>query len=282
MLRHGFLYQNTESTIIFTCGGSDSISNPTGRQKILRYAERQFPEFNFFRAEDTFSAIDLPAGEDLLTAEIRLLQYSDCILIILESPGAIAELGAFSVDDIVASKILLINNEMYKDEQSFLQKGPVAKIERISDFKPVIHAKFNEILRCAPAIRERLERIQRKRRSKSILGHDIHKLKLDSRIRILLLLDVISIYSPLTGQEVKYLAREIFKESEVSDLDLAVLKGLGYISIDGDYYVRKTKSPQYFFSLYNAKFDQLRSRVLLHYFRKSTDRIRLMGRHCNV
>jgi hypothetical protein len=62
---------------------------------------------------------------DLLDLENMLADSVNAVVIILESPGSIAELGAFSNNKRFAKKLLVIVDKKYKRQKSFIILGPI-------------------------------------------------------------------------------------------------------------------------------------------------------------
>jgi hypothetical protein len=71
-------------------------------------------------------------GKDLLSLENLLAESIDVILIIPESPGSLAELGAFANDEKLRNKIVCLLDEKYKKDKSFINQGPVKLIKKTS------------------------------------------------------------------------------------------------------------------------------------------------------
>jgi hypothetical protein len=63
---------------------------------------------------------------DLLTMENVLVDNCDVVLIIPESPGSFAELGAFVNNQGTAQKLLILQQEKFKRHNSFIAQGPVS------------------------------------------------------------------------------------------------------------------------------------------------------------
>ena len=66
---------------------------------------------------------------DLLTFESDLAQTSSLVVIALESPGAIAELGAFSVNSALKEKLIIILSEDHHNKKSFITLGPLRQLD---------------------------------------------------------------------------------------------------------------------------------------------------------
>lgn len=69
--------------------------------------------------------------EDLLELEEHLAGLSACVLLFVESPGAIAEFGAFSQMELIQEKLVVVIEESYFTKQSFIKNGLVDHVLRI-------------------------------------------------------------------------------------------------------------------------------------------------------
>lgn len=79
---------------------------------------------------------------DLLTFEEFLGEVSDAIILFVESPGTFCELGAFAyADELFSDKLIIVIDEKYKNDKSFIITGPTAKAEK--DGAIVIFAKLS-------------------------------------------------------------------------------------------------------------------------------------------
>lgn len=68
--------------------------------------------------------------DDLLELEEYLAGLSACILLFVESPGAIAELGAFSQMELLKGKLVVVVESTYHKQQSFIRNGPIESLRR--------------------------------------------------------------------------------------------------------------------------------------------------------
>ncbi len=69
--------------------------------------------------------------DDLLELEGHLAGLSACVLLFVESPGAIAEFGAFSQMDLLQDKLVVVIEDSYFRQQSFIRNGLVEHTRRI-------------------------------------------------------------------------------------------------------------------------------------------------------
>jgi len=127
---------------IFFCGGSVSnapdVEPPTSmRDLCIRWLKKN--------ASTTFEKICLaekiservkdhvykrdPIYTNLIDLETDLAKLADLIVLIVESPGSIAELGAFSVVDDTRKKIQVFIREERFNADSFITLGPVRYLQ---------------------------------------------------------------------------------------------------------------------------------------------------------
>ena len=66
---------------------------------------------------------------DLLELEEHIAGLSACILLFVESPGAIAEFGAFSQMKLIQEKLLVVVEESYYAQQSFIRNGLIERTQ---------------------------------------------------------------------------------------------------------------------------------------------------------
>ena len=158
--------------------------------------------------------------------------YSDCIIVIVESAGAIAELGAFAMEDKVARVVLAINSSTDLDPESFISLGPIRKLDRISIFKPVLHTNLEHILDVAKGIEERLENeIQRSYRKRIDLSSFSKLYKCPPKYRLLFLYDCISMLCPLSLRELIGFLRSLYgAKGHPLTVDLGMLQALGLVT----------------------------------------------------
>ena len=121
--------------VIFLCGGKIPKTR-SPRPKSLRDAFLRIPDNPALLGRSVRLAEDVNtfhmtrmAYEDLLAFELDFAQICGLILLFSESEGSIAELGAFSVIDELASRLLVIVRDFHLDEDSFIKLGPVQQLK---------------------------------------------------------------------------------------------------------------------------------------------------------
>ena len=94
--------------VLFLCGGAGSKRRDTLRA----YLQKHKPWVNIFYAELVWDSLSAQTGLSALKMERDLAALADMVVIIVESPGTFAELGAFSLSDDLRKKLLPIVDTM--------------------------------------------------------------------------------------------------------------------------------------------------------------------------
>ena len=102
-----------------------------GRNRSQFLITPYFPEYIFSEL------LDGEGSSDLLNLENELGKSVTSVIIILESPGAIAELGAFSNNDITKNKLVVVVDKKHKKEKSFIMLGPIKYLQKNTSSKIV-------------------------------------------------------------------------------------------------------------------------------------------------
>lgn len=120
---------------VFLCGGKNDISfHPILSVRHLLYNELTNGKHSDIAgklklAEDIQDWFRGGVYSDLVTFEEHLAGLSDVIVLVVESPGAIAELGAFSVSPAIADRLLVLVAEIHYEQESFIKLGPLKRLE---------------------------------------------------------------------------------------------------------------------------------------------------------
>lgn len=137
----------TYPKFIFLCGRGfdkniqDSYWN-TNRGIIHRYMERLLPDINIVLSEQLWED-GFDSTIDLLTFEDFLAEVSDAIILFVESPGSFCELGAFAyADSLFSDKMIIVLDEQYREERSFIATGPVLK--SLDNGSKVVYAEIKD------------------------------------------------------------------------------------------------------------------------------------------
>lgn len=273
-------FLKSSSIVVFVCGAKPDAKNPTGRDTLLSYAEKNLTQFQFLIAEKFFSYYQNSGKLDLLTIENQLAKFSDCIIIVLESSSTFAELGAFTNIKNLAKIILVVNDSRYKGVDSFITMGPLAKVNAISKFRPVIYANMESILIAAEDISQRLSTIERKRNSNVDISDYDKFANRDTKSKTLFLLDLIALFCPVSRLELIEILKWIYGDHNIDiHLELGLLAAFGLVGIDDDLYFRKRGDARLFFSLRGLNVVRFRSDIVNSYYKYSRSRLDILKRN---
>jgi len=92
--------------MIFICGGDESTCK--NRKTIEEYFKKHLPKFLTFRAENAWEIFSKDKKENVLALEEWLADFSDVVIVLVESYGTAAELGAFALSNTLRIKLLPI------------------------------------------------------------------------------------------------------------------------------------------------------------------------------
>lgn len=121
-------------TTIFLCG-ADISQKDKMRFKIAE----ALADWRFFNdiiyPEDIFDELLYSSKtKDLLSLEALLADSVDAIVLIPESPGSFAELGAFANDEKLRKKLICVIDKKYKKDKSFINQGPLKLVKKQNSF----------------------------------------------------------------------------------------------------------------------------------------------------
>lgn len=205
----------TIGPVIFLCGAQNSQP----RERLNTYLKRYHDAAHVFYAEHVWDVIvQSNPDANALEVEARLAGLSDMVLIIVESAGTFAELGAFALSEALRAKLLPVLEARYQETPSFLRTGPVHWVDRESLFAPSIWVDQRRILEWVTEIEDRIAKIpQDKNRRIADLHHSPKHL-------LFFVCDLIAVFGPSSENDVRDLARGL--ELEGLD-DIAFHLGLG-------------------------------------------------------
>ncbi len=120
------------TSVVFLCGGA--ISNSDENAKVFRDAFYRTVlgapvDYRIILAEDAEPLTTDAGYNDLLSFESDIAQVVGAILLFVESPGSLAELGAFSAISTIAPSLIAVLDEYYYNQSSFVRNGPVKFLE---------------------------------------------------------------------------------------------------------------------------------------------------------
>lgn len=120
-------------TTVFLCG-ADITQKDKIRYKIAEALKWRFWA-DIIYPEDIFDDLLYSSKtNDLLSLEGLLADSVDAIVLIPESPGSFAELGAFANDEQLRSKLICIVDKKYRKDKSFINQGPLRLVKKANPF----------------------------------------------------------------------------------------------------------------------------------------------------
>lgn len=196
---------------IFLCGGAGSARRERVREYLLKHVVELLGVFYAERVWDHITAHESQLSA--LEMEGELAKLADMVIVIVESPGTFAELGAFSLSDTLRAKMLAIVDVKHQAEESFIMTGPVRWLDRDSTFRPTVFAPLDTILVAVGEIEERIKRIPK---SKSTKVSDLSQ----SRSHLLFFLcDLVAVTYPTTlGMLQHYVDKIVGPNIEIATL----------------------------------------------------------------
>ncbi|MEQ9771975.1 retron St85 family effector protein [Pectobacterium jejuense] len=211
--------------ILFICGGEDKTCKNRGF--LEHYIKRHHKEYLTFRAElawEVISSNDKGKNVNALALEEWLADISDIVIILVESFGTVAELGAFSLSPSLRKKLLPILDRKFERHASFINTGPVMWINNDSKFSPTIYTDFKTILTCIPQINDRLNRQIKSSVSRNNL-HGIYNYS--PKVLLFFLLFVIASLGPIGEKEISNISLEIIKLRDGNKKNISFMLSLG-------------------------------------------------------
>lgn len=256
--------------VAFICGGDPQFNH--NRIYIEDYFKKRLPWLHF-RAEKAWEVI-AKKGDDhnALAMEEWLASFSDVIIILVESFGTVAELGAFSSNEKLREKLLPILDIRFKDDESFINTGPVKWVNKDSKFKPSIYTDFNAILGCMSEVEKRL--LKRRRFFSNTHNHNeensIGKYKYSKKVFLFFILIILAGLGPITQSEVDSIVKKILAdiENEIRDSETVLALSMG-IAL-GIFNKKTINNEEYYYCIdYEKMFSSSSARSLLHYINKN-------------
>ena len=117
--------------------------NPSSIRKSVREeleSKKYISWFDVYYPEELFEEFILSGTQyDLLSLENLLAKNVHSVVIILESQGAIAELGAFANHKGLSDRLVVIIDKKYRKDKSFIMLGPVRYLQNKTKSIVIFH-----------------------------------------------------------------------------------------------------------------------------------------------
>jgi hypothetical protein len=120
------------STFLFLCGGAlatDGAKPLNLRDYIYRYRRLRSP-YEIVLAEKATQLYRDTNYTDLISFEEDIARIAAVVLVIAESAGSLAELGAFASNDTILKALRVMIKEKHESDESFIRYGPVERVKK--------------------------------------------------------------------------------------------------------------------------------------------------------
>jgi hypothetical protein len=115
--------------VVFVCGGLiEKIDKPPKslRDAFVRIADKSpLAKYRIVLAEEIEAFFPKGVYQELLRFESDIAQIAELLLLFSESAGSLAELGAFSTDEEVAPRMMVVIDDANYKSDSFIKLGPL-------------------------------------------------------------------------------------------------------------------------------------------------------------
>jgi len=202
---------------VFLCGGRETSRRDNLRDYLIKY----HPEVSIFYAEAVWAEIvRAKSTSNALEVEEYLASLADLVVIIVESPGTFAELGAFSLSTSLRQKLLPIVDSAYEfSDESFIKTGPIRWVDRDSLFRPTVYVNLSKILEAASVIDDRLSRLPKSKSER------IRDLGINRKYLVFFMSDLVAVVAPATISLLHYYLGHILG-SNITEDEVATLVGV--------------------------------------------------------
>jgi len=122
------------SKFVFLCGGASPLNPTTNKANNFRdYIYRVKKLQNRLKADvvlaETATTLYRDSNyNDLISFEEDIARIASIVLVIPESAGSLAELGAFATNDTIRHALRVVVQDKYANDESFIRFGPIKRI----------------------------------------------------------------------------------------------------------------------------------------------------------
>lgn len=122
-------YHKKKQLQVFLCGTKPKDPRFDLRKQVKRLLDNRMGCVSNL-GEDLTISKELPKlNRNLLTIEVKEAEKSDLIIMFLGSAGTLSELTAFAMNKNTNEKLVIFNDTQYKDQESFINLGPLKLIK---------------------------------------------------------------------------------------------------------------------------------------------------------
>ena len=279
------IYIKEDSELVFVCGGAITSQKTSYRKHFLD----AFKSFKFKKglklilSEKAFETLTLANDFEpvnLIEFEELIAGIAFCVIIFIETPGAIAELGYFCSKEVICKKLLLVSDIAFNTTDSFINKGPIdvattifrskfgqiiylpkitQKNKKNFDFSGVLSVINSKI--SAHDRRKRFEYSKAFKKTNKSKNNKQHLFELEELFAVL---EVINLFQIITQKDLMFVFERIFGVKRIDHKKLVwvitLLAGSGFIKLsldknNVDLCIFKNKKFETFFQLEHSSKD---------------------------
>ncbi|MDL1978454.1 MAG: retron St85 family effector protein [Deltaproteobacteria bacterium] len=154
-------------TTLFLCGAGNEVVGSVRKQINDELTSSRYAfHYDMFYPEDLFGELLFgPKHQDLLSLENILADSVDAIVLIIESFGAVAELGAFASNSKLRKKIVCLVDQKYRKKKSFINYGPLRLLKDKGEGQ-VVYVEYDNISKSIKAVRRAISKTRKLKRKK--------------------------------------------------------------------------------------------------------------------
>ncbi len=151
-------------TVFLIGAGKDKRDSVREKIRLELISSKYRTWFDVYYPEDIFEGLMKgKIGFNLLELENLLANSVHSIVIILESPGSIAELGAFAAHSKLKDKLIVVVKNKYRRKKSFITQGLIKYITRETDSRIIYHNfEDGDFINLSRSIRRAVREISKK------------------------------------------------------------------------------------------------------------------------
>ena len=120
------------SKFMFLCGGyisKDEDAKPINLRDYLFRVRQISNRYNIVLAEKATQLFRDSEYDDLISFEEDIARIAAIVLVIAESPGSLAELGAFTANETIRNALRVVIQQQHEIAESFVRYGPIQRIK---------------------------------------------------------------------------------------------------------------------------------------------------------
>ena len=121
------------SKFLFLCGGvvrSGVNAKPENLRDYIYRVRRMRSPYEVVLAEEATQLYRDTSYGDLISFEEDIARIAAVVLVIAESAGSLAELGAFASNDTIRKALRVMIQEKHETDESFIRYGPVERVKK--------------------------------------------------------------------------------------------------------------------------------------------------------